>query len=571
MRYLIQNGIIVDGTGNRCFPGSVLIEDDRIAEVIPEADAGQKSDTVRGQKPDADCSRKMNVETPVIDEKGLRQNSDNELIVIDAKGGYITPGFVDIHRHGDWKALTCGDDELLNRQGITTVINGNCGLSAAPQAGEHERETEHFLRSFLGRKPENFRIDPAASMHQYFTCLRMVKRSVHTGILVGGGSVRASVAGYAAGALTKEQEALIRERIRESLDAGAVGVSLGMGYDPAFAYNEDDLVRVLAPVKGAGIPVAVHIRTEGDGAAEAVGEMIRVSERLKAPLHLSHMKCIGKRNWRVTCQRELELVREALSKGLDITMDAYPYITGATQLVHLIPPRFLSGGTDDLIACLKDERMRALITRELKQPSERFENIVELAGFDHIAVTGLQSGSFLSFEGCTIARIAKELGRDPYDTLYDILLEEELEPAMLDTYGCEQDMIDFLREDYCSLISDAIYPEGGCCHPRVYDSFPRFLIRYVRERAVFSIEEAVRKMTSLPASLYALDRGILKKGMPADLCVFLLENLKSQADFDHPDRMCTGFDYVFTAGSPCVVKDVWKNSGNAAVLTGRGR
>ena len=156
--------------------------------------------------------------------------------------------------------------------------------------------------------------------------------------------------------------------------------------------------------------------------------------------------------------------------------------------------------------------------------------------------------------------------QDPYDTLYDILLEEECEPAMLDTYGCAEDLIDFLKEETCSLISDAIYPEGGHCHPRVYDAFPRFLIRYVREKAVFSIEEAIRKMTTLPASVYGLDRGVIAPGKTADLCVFHLDNLESHSDFIHPDRMCEGFDYVFTAGRPCVVKDEWSNTGSGEPL-----
>lgn len=558
MRCLIRNGIIVDGTGKKGFAGSVLVEGDRIAAVIHDA------------VPD---------ESSIESLSGIHGNTgENETVVIDAEGAFITPGFVDIHRHGDWKALTGGDDELLNRQGITTVVNGNCGLSVAPQAGEHEEETEHFLRSFVGKKPlfilerdtgrkqDLNGADPAASMKQYLSCLSRVKRSVHTGTLVGGGTVRASISGYTGGALNGEEEERIRTRLGESLDAGVLGVSLGIGYDPEFAYDEAGFVRVLEPIRGRRIPVAVHIRTEGDGAADAVSEVIRIASLLDVPLHLSHMKCIGRRNWRVTCARERELIREAIDNGLDVTMDAYPYITGSTQLVHLIPPGFQSGGTRKLLEDLKDGRKREQITKALKTPSNRFENIVELAGFENIAPIGLESGRFKPFEGCSIAGIAKNLQQDPYDTLYDILLEEECEPAMLDTYGCEEDLIDFLKEETCSLISDAIYPEGGHCHPRVYDAFPRFLIRYVREKAVFSIEEAIRKMTTLPASVYGLDRGVIAPGKTADLCVFHLDNLESHSDFIHPDRMCEGFDYVFTAGHPCIVKDEWSNTGSGEPL-----
>ncbi len=593
MRYLIQNGMIVDGTGAKCFPGSVLIDGKQIAAVLPDGQK-QAQHTLSGKTEKAGQARIPHSQNQ---EKDTAAVQEEDTVVIDAGGAYITPGFIDIHRHGDWKALTCADDELLNRQGITAVVNGNCGLSAAPQAGAYERETEHFLRSFIGRKPwpaegqagermpesgaagsgtvcesrsgrepELLRTDPASSMEQYLSCLRLAKRSVHTGMLAGGGTIRASVAGYAGESLSGVQEEQIRQRIQESLEAGALGVSLGMGYDPEFSYDEAGLVRVLSPLKGKRIPVTVHIRTEGDGAAEAVSEMIRVARALEAPLHLSHMKCIGKRNWRVTCRKELELIRKAREEGLDVTMDTYPYVTGSTQLVHLIPPQFQKEGTHALLEDLADDRIRGRITQVLKKPSSTFENIVELAGFENIVPIAMTSEKFAPMEGRSIADIARDAGKDPYDTLYDILLEEACECAMLDTYGCEEDLLDYLKDESCSLISDAIYPEGGHCHPRVYDSFPRFLIRYVREWAVFSMEEAVRKMTSLPASVYGLNAGVLRPGMPADLCVFSLEKIQSHASFSHPDRMCTGFDYVFTAGRPCVVKDRWTNTRTGAWL-----
>ena len=544
MRYLIRNGIIVDGTGRAPFAGSVLTQDSKIEAIFPGWDNEQAG-----------------------------QAASQDVVVLDAGGGYITPGFVDIHRHGDWQALERGDDELLNRQGITTVINGNCGLSAAPQGGSHELEAEHFLHSIIGAKPSMETAgagqepeDPAASMKQYLAALSRVRRSVHTGMLVGGGTVRASVAGYGEGALTEAEEESIRRKIRQSLEEGALGVSLGIGYAPEYAYDEAGLIRVLEPVRGTGTPIAVHIRTEGDGADHAVAEMIHVAKALDAPLHLSHMKCIGKRNWRVTCAKELELVRQARQDGLDVTMDTYPYITGSTQLVHLIPPRYQREGTQALLGYLQDPSIRSRITRILQEPSTEYENIVELAGFENIAVTGIKSEAFASREGMTIADIARERGQDPYDTLYDVLLAERCECAMLDTYGCEEDLIDFLKDETCSVISDAIYPDGGRRHPRVYDAFPRFLISFVREKPVFRIEEAVRKMTSLPASVYHLDRGVLEVGKTADICVFRLENLRSHADFTHPNRMCTGFDYVLTAGEICVNQDHWTGNGCGTVL-----
>ena len=542
MRYLIYNGRIVDGTGRAAFAGSVLTEEERICAIFREKDSAQAVEKLK---------------------------EDPSVTLVDAEGGYITPGFIDIHRHGDWQALENGDDELLNRQGITSVINGNCGLSAAPQAGAHAQETDHFLRSIIGSMPDTFspEEDPSASMEAYLSCLRRVKRSVHTGMLVGGGTVRAGVAGYGGAAPDEAQEKEIRNRIERSLEAGALGVSLGMGYAPEFAYDEAGLERVLGVLRGTRIPVTAHIRTEGDGCVEAVLEMIRVCKRLGVPLHLSHMKCIGKRNWRTACRQELEMIRRAREDGMEISLDTYPYVTGATQLVHLIPPRFQSGGTKALLCALEDPDMRRQITRELQIPSGEYDNIVELAGFENIAATSLQTEEFAPFEGMSIAAAAEARGQDPYETLYDLLLAERCEPAMLDTYGCEEDLTDFLKDEACSLISDSIYPERGRRHPRVYDSFVRFLTRYVREKGVFTIEEAVRKMTSVPAAVFHLDKGVLEEGKCADICVFHLENLQSHATFADPERLCTGMDAVFTGGRLCVLKDEWLGAEGGRVLS----
>ncbi len=536
-RVCIKNGIIVDGTGRPPFRGSVTISGEKISGVFPEG------------------------ETPPRSPEGAEN-------IIDAQGAYITPGFIDIHRHGDFQALVSGDDELLNRQGITTVINGNCGMSAAPAKGPYQEEISLFLESVIGKKPDLPAScpDPVISMSSYFDALKKAKRSVHTGMLSGAGTICASVSGYRPHALSLRELQEIQEKIQVSLDSGAFGISLGIGYEPEIFYDLPGLISLLEPLRGGQIPITVHIRTEGDGADQAVMEMIQLADALEIPVHLSHMKCIGRRNWIEMCSRELSLLEEAREKGLNITMDTYPYVTGSTQLIHLIPPHFLADGVPVFLQRLEDAAFRARVTEALKKPSDSFENIVELAGFENIAPIGLRSISFQNEEGLTIQEIAEKRGKDPYELLYDILADEKGTPAMLDRYGCEEDLVRFLKDPSCSLISDAIYPAGGGLHPRVYDAFPRFLIRYVRERKLFPIETAIRKMTAQPAELFGLARGTLQADRPADLCVFRLEKLRSRADFKNPRMFPEGFDYVFTAGKAAVCQDHWTNTKTGQVL-----
>lgn len=291
-----------------------------------------------------------------------------------------------------------------------------------------------------------------------------------------------------------------------------------------------------------------------------------MAEELQIPLHVSHMKCIGRKNWGGTPVKILKLFDQAAERGVKVDFDLYPYLTGSTQLVHLLPPQFQEGGTDAICARLADPFCRKEITKVLKQPSDIFENIVELAGFDMIYASTLHTEKFGSYAGMSIAKIAEQFGQDPYDTLYDILLEERCQVTMLDTIGSEEDMLYFLKDSRANLISDAIYPAGGKYHPRVYGAFPKLLTAYVRDKKIFSIEDAVYKMTAKPAQVLGLPLGTLEKGMPADINVFHLDQLSVHADFQNPNQYCTGFDYVLVGGEIAVAHDVWRNSKSGRIV-----
>ena len=524
--YVITNGWIVNGKNEKPFYGTLAVKNGIIAEISADG--------------------------------SLREECPEERIT-DAGGGFVAPGFLDIHRHGDWEALRGGDDELLLRQGITTVVNGNCGLSVAPSGDTHQKEIEDFLSSVTGRGSGVNRREAMVSMGGYMKCLSETDRYVNTGMLAGNGTIRAGICGYGAGPLTKEELRRVWTALEESLEAGVLGVSLGIAYAPEFAYTLEELVQVLEPLRGTGIPIVTHVRNEGDGLLESLDEVIRVAGKLSVPLHVSHLKCIGKKNWGETAEKVLRRFDRAQQQGVQVDFDLYPYLTGSTQLVHVLPPECQEGGTEMILRRLSDRDYCRHLTEVLKTPSREFENIVELAGFENIYASTMHTKRFLPYVGQSVAAIAKKLGMDEYDTLYQILKEEKCQVTMLDTIISQEDMLLVLKDKRANLISDAIYPEGGKYHPRVYAAFPRFLVDYVRERQVFSIEEAIYKMTGKPAQVLGIDRGILEEGKAADICVFHLENLKVAADFQNPDRLCEGMAYVFVGGEKVLDHDRLQN------------
>ena len=476
-------------------------------------------------------------------------------------------------------------NDLLNQKILSQEYEGakivcdpftHAENAIAVQKGKDENtdDTEGVLFSkkkeeSCGISAEESEIDALgimSTMSAYMSALGKEKRSVNTGMLAGNGTIRASVKGYASGKLSKEELHQVWKAVEEALSAGALGISLGIAYAPEFEYDRDGLVEALQPLKGTDIPITTHIRNEGDGILLALQEVISVAEELQIPLHVSHMKCIGRKNWGGTPVKILKLFDQAAERGVKVDFDLYPYLTGSTQLVHLLPPQFQEGGTDAICARLADPFCRKEITKVLKQPSDIFENIVELAGFDMIYASTLHTEKFGSFAGQSIAKIAEQFGQDPYDTLYDILLEERCQVTMLDTIASEEDMLYFLKDSRANLISDAIYPAGGKYHPRVYGAFPKLLTAYVRDKKIFSIEDAVYKMTAKPAQVLGLPLGTLEKGMPADINVFHLDQLSVHADFQNPNQYCTGFDYVLVGGEIAVAHDVWRNSKSGRIV-----
>lgn len=507
--YLIQNVRILDGSGAPAYDGSAALEGGKIA-AVGEIAGGE-----------AAC-------------------------VIDGRGRFLTPGFIDIHRHADAALLRPDFGRAELKQGLTTILNGNCGLSLAPVSGPHREAVLEYLAPIVGRAEADF-----PRLADYRRRANEAPLPLNAGMLAGMGTLRACAAGFRDGALTDGEYHRIHAALEEALADGALGVSLGLGYAPECFYTTEELIRALAPLRRSGRVITVHTRQEGDGVVEALTEMLAVARALETPVEISHLKAIGRRNWRKAVPKMLQMLADARAEGLDAACDAYPYPAGSTQLIHVLPPEFQAGGVEALTAALRDPGDRRRMRRRMETGTD-FENIVSLVGFENIHAISLRLPEHAELEGRTLADIAARQGKDPYNALFDLLAAERCGPAMIDFFAHQADVEDILRSPFSGVISDATYPEG-LPHPRVYGAFPRLLETYVRHRGVLTLEEAVHKLTRQPADRFGLvGKGRIEAGADADLCLFALENIHEKSTWQSPRQPAEGMDWVFVNGVPAI-------------------
>ncbi len=517
---LIRGGTVYDGTGQAGLAADVAVENGRIVAVEP--------------LPEAPARR-----------------------VIDARGKWVTPGFIDIHRHADAAVFRPGFGELELRQGLTTIVNGNCGLSVAPLEPSQREAVLSYLTPICGQTPPEAARESLAA---YFAA--QPPAPLHTGMLVGAGTLRASVAGYNVEHLEDAHYAALHRLMERALSDGALGVSLGLGYAPECFYTTAELIRALAPLAGQDIPVTVHMRQEGAGVVDSVEEMLTVARTLHIPMHISHLKAMGRENWGSRIPRALALLERAREEGLDVSCDAYPYTAGSTQLLHILPPEFLVGGIEATLARLADPAQRRQLARRIREGGG-FDNVARLAGWDGIYLTSLSCPENLPYLGRNVSEIAALRGQEPLDCCCDLLVQERGEITMIDFVAGEEDVAMVLRHPLSNLISDATYPTRGQPHPRVYGSFVRLLTHYVRETGQLTPEAAIHKMTGRPAEVLRLrERGVLAPGRVADINVFDPAVLRERGSYQQPCQMAEGMAHVLVAGTPVIDGGVY--TGEAA-------
>lgn len=515
---IIRGAQVLDGSGCAAFRADVGIENGTIAAV--------------GRLADAPAAR-----------------------VIEAHGRTLTPGFLDIHRHTDAALFREGFGRAELAQGLTTLVGGNCGLSLAPLAGQHSAALRAYLTPILGESAETF-----PTLADFFRAAEGRAQCVHNAMLVGMGTLRALVTGFESAPLTAAQYRELHALTERALADGALGVSLGLGYAPECFYTTEELLRALAPLRGTNIPIAVHMRQEGEGVVEALAEMLHVACALRCPVEISHLKGIGRKVWRRAVPEMLVMLAREREEGLDVSCDVYPYSAGSTQLIHVLPSEAQDGGLDALTAALRTSEARKAF-RERMETGADFENITHLVGFENVIPISLHSAEYRAFEGKNVLEIADALGRDPYDALFDLLAAEHGEAGMIDRITDEADVEEILRAPFSVPISDATYPVGGLCHPRVYGNVARILEHYVRELGVLTLPEAVHKLTMQSADRLGLKKkGRIAVGADADLCLFSPEAIRERATFASPRQLSEGMDYVFVAGEAAIAEGKFTES-----------
>jgi len=513
---IIKGGKVVDGTGNPWYRGDVAISEGKIVAV------GKLSDAEAGK-------------------------------VIDAIGLIVAPGFIDAHSHSDSTVLVYPQMESTLAQGITTVVAGQCGGSPAPINPEMRGLLEEEASKYMPPGVE-FKIT-WTTFDEYLKQVEKVGVAANIAHHVGHGTIRTAAMGFEDRQPSGEELEEMRRLTKEAMEAGAYGLSTGLIYPTGIFATTDEIVELAKVAARYGGVYDSHIRGEGPTLLKALAEAIEIGERAGLPAHISHHKAAGRSAWGQSVET-LRMMEEARSRGVDVTFDQYPYRAGSTSLVTLLPPWAHDGGNEKLLERLRVPEDRARMRKEIETGLPGWENFAGNLGWENIMVTFVGTEKNKQVEGKTLVEI-KEMRGDPdeFTALYCLLLEEEGTAHMVIFAMQEEDVRRIMQHPLGMVGTDSSSTAFtgpfamGKPHPRTFGTYPRILGRYVREEGVLRLEEAVRKMSSLPSQRFGiLDRGIIKPGMWADVTIFDPDTVIDRATYQNPQQPPEGIPYVIVNG-----------------------
>ena len=513
---VIKNGVVYDGTGGEGREVDVALRGDRIAGV------------------------------------GDFKNSPAKL-VIDARGLAIAPGFINMLSWSNESLIADGLSQSEIRQGVTTEIMGE-GDSMGPV---NDRVREEMLRD---QRDIHYKVE-WATLADYLRYLEKRGVSCNVASFIGATTIRKNVIGYEDKQPTPQQLDQMRALVQKEMEAGALGIGTSLIYPPAFYAKTPELIelcKVAARYKGKYIS---HMRSEGNQLLEAVDELIRISREANIPAEIYHIKAAGKSNW-PKVDALLAKIEAAQKEGVKITADMYTYTAAGTGLDACLPPWTEDGGYPALFKRLRDPATREKIAAEVKTPSDAWENLYLAAGSpENILVVGFKSEKLKPLTGKSLAEVAKMRGKDPVETIMDLLAEDESRIDTIYFVMSEENVRKEIAKPWISFGSDesSQAPEGVFLksnpHPRAYGNFARVLGKYVRDEKVISLGEAVRRLSALPATNLGLDhRGFIQEGMFADVVVFDPATIADRATFAQPHQYSVGMKQIFVNGVQ-VLKD----------------
>lgn len=500
---IIQQPLLIDGTGNSGWTGDLAIKDGKIAAI-----------------------------EPAIEAKALQY--------INGEGLVLCPGFIDPHSHWDATHLQGRYGDIKIRQGICLDVVGNCGESLAPCNSQNHNEIKQLF-------PDSHDQVATRGFGQYGIEIDAAKPGLRVMSHIGHGTLRLLAMGYSAGSPDHGQLSLMKEELALALDQGAVGLSTGLYYTPSGFADTSELQALMKVVAQKGGFHASHIRNEAGGILHALEEVITVGLTTGAATHISHLKLAGRDNWNKT-DRVIELLEKARSQGLDLTCDVYPYHHSCTTLLSLIPPWALEGGVDHFCERINDIRQKEQIRDQIRNGYQGWESGVQNCGFNGITISSVHSGNRQDLVGTSLAEAADKAAMFPEDYIIDLLKKESGAVSIICASMDEKVVAEFIRLPFAVIGSDGALSQGKP-HPRAFGAFPRVIRRFVRELKVLRLEEAIAKMTYRTALRLGIDDcGILSKGLRADLVLFHPETFGDTATYDNPRLPPRGIHRVFVEG-----------------------
>ena len=541
MEILIKDGNVIDGSGAPVKKLDILIKEGKIIEMGPEIESASSK-------------------------------------IIDAKGRFVSPGFIDIHNHADLTILEENKAEAYVKQGITTILAGVCGIGVYPANDTVKKYYYNFVSKAFCASPDLYE-----NLSQFSQALESKGTSVNIGLMIPQGNIRACVLGTETRPAVQNELNQMKQLIRENMEFGAFGLSTGLVYPPGSTTNTEELIEITKVVSEYNGFYNSHMRNEGAGVIDiGMKELLQIAKEAKVRAHISHWSVISRYKYEELTKQAIKLVNDSKKDGLNVTADMTVYNDGFTSLSFVLLPTWVY---DDYKGNLSHKETREQIKKEIFEKlysmflsdAPIFMKLVPKFLLKKKIVPILSKGVIIIY-----ALHNHEIeGKTLYEVLKILYPEKKLEDALLDYFLDEEggimiriqqkneelSMIPIFKQPYVAPSSDAVLIVGGNTHPRAYGAFPRVIARWVREKRIFSIEEMVKRMTSLPASILSLpDRGLLKEGYNADIVIFDLEEINETGTLDNGCKPPKGIDYVIVNGAITVSKGRHSGALNGQVL-----
>jgi len=512
--FIFRDLKIVDGTGNPYYYGDIGIKGDVIEKIGRIKEAGRKE--------------------------------------FNCKGMTASPGFIDIHSHGEYTIMQEPTASCYISQGVTSLVVGNCGGTLAPVNQLNYELYGDKLNKKLGVKEISF--------GDYLNYLDDIDKSINIIPLAAHGNIRSAIVGCKDIEISKNDIEEMKNLLRKAMDAGAFGFSTGLIYNPGMFAEAEEIIAFAEVVKEYDGIYSTHMRNESHMVIEAMLEAINVAKKTGVNLELSHLKVSGKQKHGL-CKIMLGLIEYYRRLGFDISGDAYPSTHCKTGLINCLPPWTRKNGMSYFKKIINDEKITEKITEELKLPTTEWENMIWDAGLDDIRISVTDNSEMEKYNNMTLIEIAEELNIEPYKVIY-YLLNKDVSIATIAGGVSQKDNTEIILNEAVCVSSDGNISskELGNTHPRSYMAFTKILTDFVRDNKLMTIENAVRKMTSMPARKLGIkDRGLLLEGFKADISIFNDNSLKYNSTFKKPHATSRGMEYVLVNGEIVLKSEKPKN------------